>query len=54
MTWDEPTAEKCEKCGGTLFKKLGKGAHLYCAKEGCGFTKPLTRPGQAAKEGSNG
>jgi len=50
MTWDEPTAEKCEKCGGTLFKKLGKGAHLYCAREGCGFTKPLTRPGQKTGE----
>ena len=50
MTWDEPTVEKCEKCGGTLFKKLGKGAHLYCAREGCGFTKPLTRPGQKTGE----
>lgn len=54
MTWDEPTTERCEKCGGTLFKKLGKGAHLYCAKEGCGFTKPLTRGGQAQKEEKNG
>lgn len=54
MTWDEPTAERCEKCGGTLFKKLGKGAHLYCAKEGCGFTKPLTRGTPAQKEEKDG
>ena len=37
MTWDEPVSEKCPQCGQTLFKKKGQ---LYCAKEGCGFTKP--------------
>ena len=38
MTWDEPVPEKCPQCGQTLFKKKGR---LYCAKEGCGFTKPI-------------
>ncbi len=40
MTWDEPVPEKCPRCGQTLFKKKGQ---LYCAKEGCGFTKPVEK-----------
>ena len=40
MTWDEPVADVCEKCGATLFKK---GSRLYCAKEGCGFEKQITK-----------
>ena len=40
MTWDEPVPEKCPQCGATLFKKKGQ---LYCAKEGCGFTKPVEK-----------
>ena len=40
MTWDEPVAEKCPQCGNTLYKKKGQ---LYCAKEGCGFEKPLEK-----------
>ena len=40
MTWDEPVPEKCPQCGNTLFKKKGQ---LYCAKEGCGFTKPMEK-----------
>ena len=40
MTWDEPVPEKCPQCGQTLFKKKGQ---LYCAKEGCGFTKPIDK-----------
>ena len=40
MTWDEPVSEKCPECGQTLFKKKGQ---LYCAKEGCGFTKPVEK-----------
>ncbi len=38
MTWDEPVATKCEKCGSTLFKK---GRKLHCNKEGCGFDMPI-------------
>ena len=40
MTWDEPVPDTCDKCGATLFKKGGK---LYCAKEGCGFEKPVRK-----------
>ena len=40
MTWDEPVPEKCPQCGQTLFNKKGQ---LYCAKEGCGFTKPIEK-----------
>ena len=40
MTWDEPVPDTCDKCGATLFKKGGK---LYCAKEGCGFEKPIDK-----------
>ena len=40
MTRDEPVPEKCPQCGQTLFKKKGQ---LYCAKEGCGFTKPIEK-----------
>ena len=40
MTWDEPVPEKCPQCGQTMFKKKGQ---LYCAKEGCGFTKPIEK-----------
>ena len=40
MTWDEPVAQTCDKCGATLFKK---GSRLYCAKDGCGFEKQVTK-----------
>ena len=40
MTWDEPVAQTCEKCGATLFKK---GSRLYCAKEGCGFEPQVNK-----------
>ena len=40
MTWDEPVAQTCEKCGATLFKK---GSRLYCAKEGCGFETQVNK-----------
>ena len=40
MTWDEPVPETCPNCGATLFKKRGT---LYCAKEGCGFSKPAEK-----------
>ncbi len=42
VSWNEPTNEKCPQCGEILFKKKGKKPSLYCAKEGCGFTKSIT------------
>ena len=43
MSWDEPTAEQCPECGKSLFKKGGKSGTLYCAGEGCGFSKPFVK-----------
>ncbi len=40
ITWDLPIADKCEKCGKTMFKQFYK---IVCLNEGCGFEKPLTR-----------
>lgn len=37
MTWDTPLTEACPKCGSSLFKK--RGGVVYCAKEGCGYTR---------------
>ena len=39
MTWDLPIPETCPKCGATLFKKTGRDAKIYCAKEGCGYER---------------
>ncbi len=39
MTWDEPTAELCPECGGTLFRKGGKKGILRCLNEGCGYSR---------------
>lgn len=34
-TWDKPTADKCPKCGKSLFKK--RGGIINCLNEGCGY-----------------
>lgn len=39
VSWDEPVGDICPKCGNTMFKKKGKKATIYCAKEGCGYSK---------------
>lgn len=39
VSWNEPVNERCQQCGGILFKKKGKKPKLYCATEGCGFEK---------------
>ena len=33
--------EKCPQCGASLFKKTGRMGKIYCAKEGCGYERPL-------------
>ncbi len=43
MTWDVPLEEKCPQCGATLFKKTGKLGKIYCAKDGCGYERPLDK-----------
>ena len=42
VSWNEPTNERCPNCGEVLYKKKGKKPALYCAKEGCGYTKTIT------------
>lgn len=39
VSWTEPSNERCPQCGEILYKKKGKVTKLYCATEGCGFTK---------------
>ncbi len=39
VSWNEPTNEKCPLCGEILYKKKGKTPTLFCAKEGCGYSK---------------
>ena len=41
VSWNEPVNERCPRCGEILFKKKGKKPVLFCAKEGCGFTKTV-------------
>ena len=31
-SWDRPTNEKCDKCGGVMFEKLNRGKQKYCPK----------------------
>ena len=49
MTWDQPTEEICPQCGSTLFKKVGRGATLHCLKEGCGYSRAVSRSRSAAR-----
>ena len=37
MTWDIPLAEKCPRCGRSLFKTTGRVKMIHCLKEGCGY-----------------
>lgn len=39
VSWNEPTNERCPQCGEVLYKKKGKKPVLFCAKEGCGYTR---------------
>ena len=35
--------EKCPQCGASLFKKTGRMGKIYCAREGCGYERPLDK-----------
>ena len=39
VSWDEPSKEKCPKCGKTLLKKKGKHPKYYCITPDCGYEK---------------
>lgn len=50
MTWDKPLAEKCPKCGATLFRKMGRGALIHCVKEDCDYARPVKGKGSDESE----
>ena len=37
MSWDEPVAERCEKCGSYMVKKYGRKGEMWrvCTNETC-------------------
>lgn len=39
VSWDEPLNEKCPRCGKVLYRKKGKVPKIYCAEEGCGYSR---------------
>ena len=42
VSWDEPTREKCPRCGRILYKKQTKKINkLYCAEKDCGYSVSL-------------
>ena len=38
-SWNEPVNERCPRCGELLYRRKGRKPTLYCAAEGCGYTK---------------
>ncbi|MBQ2926081.1 MAG: type I DNA topoisomerase [Ruminiclostridium sp.] len=50
MSWDVPTANDCEKCGQTLFKKSGRGRMKpFCINEACENFLPEDKRGYYKK-----
>ena len=50
MTWDVPTAQDCESCGQTMFKKSGKGRMKpFCINESCQHFLPEDQRGYYKK-----
>ncbi len=50
MTWDVPTAQDCEGCGQTMFKKSGKGRMKpFCINESCKHFLPEDKRGYYKK-----
>ncbi len=50
MTWDVPTAQDCEGCGQTMFKKSGKGRMKpFCINESCKHFLPEDQRGYYKK-----
>ena len=51
MTWDVPTAQDCEVCGQTLFKKSGRGRMKpFCINETCSHFLPEDKRGYYKKK----
>ena len=50
MTWDVPTAEDCQTCGNTLFKKSGRGRQrTFCINPDCAAFLPEDQRGYYKK-----
>ena len=53
MSWDVPTAQDCELCGQTMFKKSGKGRNKpFCINENCKNFLPEDKRGYYKKADS--
>ena len=51
MSWDVPTAQDCEVCGQTLFKKSGRGRMKpFCINESCSHFLPEDKRGYYKKK----
>ena len=51
MSWDVPTAQDCEACGQTLFKKSGRGRMKpFCINESCSHFLPEDKRGYYKKK----
>ena len=54
MTWDVPTAQDCEVCGQTMFKKSGRGRNKpFCVNETCKNFLPEDQRGYYKKPGAD-
>ncbi len=43
VSWNEPVNDKCPQCGHILYRKKGKVPKLFCAEEGCGYSRNDTK-----------
>ncbi len=43
VSWNEPVNDKCPQCGQILYRKKGKTPKLFCAAEGCGYSRNDTK-----------
>ncbi len=43
VSWNEPVNDKCPQCGQILYRKKGKIPKLFCAAEGCGYSRNDTK-----------
>jgi DNA topoisomerase-1 len=51
MTWDKPLTETCPQCGGTLYKKTGRGGSVHCKREDCGYINRRPRRERRGERG---
>jgi DNA topoisomerase-1 len=47
VSWNEPVNDKCPQCGHILYRKKGKVPKLFCAEEGCGYSRNDTKEEEA-------